>query len=234
MAFFLIFVVFVLGAITLIFTLGRARYFFSEKILRILAEMILGLHGIKLKVHHRPDVFSSEQLIFISNHSTSLDMLVILALGLPRTRFFLSKKTIPIFPVTALAVLARVFYLDTQDFPVQRERQFAQACRELKKSGESAFLTPEGTRITTGEFGKFNKGAFHLAAELKCSIQPLYLSIPRNINRGRSWGVQPGTVEVCFLPLISPPALSHVRGPERKPYLEKYAREVREKYEQHT
>ena len=45
--------------------------------------------------------------------------------------------------------------------------------------------SPEGARITTGEIGHFNKGAFHLATSLRAPIVPLYLEIPRDRSGAR-------------------------------------------------
>jgi 1-acyl-sn-glycerol-3-phosphate acyltransferase len=57
-------------------------------------------------------------------------------------------------------------------------------------------------RVTTGEIGHFNKGAFHLATELGAPIAPFFICIPREIDPGMGYGARPGTVDVCFKPLI--------------------------------
>ena len=48
----------------------------------------------------------------------------------------------------------------------------------LRRTGQSVFLSPEGTRVRTGEIGPFNKGAFHLAGDLGAPLLPLYIAVP--------------------------------------------------------
>jgi 1-acyl-sn-glycerol-3-phosphate acyltransferase len=89
-----------------------------------------------------------------------------------------------------------------QEFPNQRRAIFKRADRILRQTGDSVFLSPEGMRITNGEIGKFNKGAFHLATSLAAPILPLYFNIPRNINPGMGYDAKPGVLDVYFLPPI--------------------------------
>jgi putative phosphoserine phosphatase/1-acylglycerol-3-phosphate O-acyltransferase len=64
------------------------------------------------------------------------------------------------------------------------------------------YLSPEGGRITTGRLGPFNKGAFHLATNLKAPVVPFYIDIPRDVDPRRGFDARPGTVHVYVLPPI--------------------------------
>ena len=57
-------------------------------------------------------------------------------------------------------------------------RCFQAAERVLRRTGDSVYLSPEGTRITGGTIGHFNKGTFHLATDLRVPIVPLFIDIP--------------------------------------------------------
>ena len=57
-------------------------------------------------------------------------------------------------------------------------------------------------RVTTGEIGAFNKGAFHLATSLHAQIVPIYIAIPRDIDPGMGYDAKPGVTDVYFLPPI--------------------------------
>ncbi len=94
------------------------------------------------------------------------------------------------------------FFTVPQDRPEERRRIFAGAGRVLRRTGESVYLSPEGGRITTGEIGHFNKGAFHLATSLRAPIVPLYFEIPRDVDPGRGFNARPGAVTVHVLPTI--------------------------------
>ena len=81
-------------------------------------------------------------------------------------------------------------------------RFFQRSERILRRTRESAYLSPEGGRIATGEIGHFNKGAFHLATSLKAPIVPLYFQIPPEIDPGRGFNAKPGTMHVYVKPPI--------------------------------
>jgi hypothetical protein len=54
-----------------------------------LSRMILWLYGIDLEIHGAPP-WPCGQNVYVSNHTSTLDVFVLVALGLPTTRFFLS------------------------------------------------------------------------------------------------------------------------------------------------
>jgi 1-acyl-sn-glycerol-3-phosphate acyltransferase len=104
-----------------------------------------------------------------------------------------------IVPLAVIGYLIRIFWTVPQDFPEQRRRIFARADRILRRSGDSVFLSPEGTRVVNGEVGHFNKGSFHLATSLHAPIIPIYIAIPREINPGKGYDAKPGQIDVWFL-----------------------------------
>ena len=181
-------------------TAFRARRLYSA-IARLTAEAVLLLYGIRVVVRS-PRPFAREQTIYISNHTSTLDLFVLAALGLPRCRFFLSGFVRKYIPLGVVAWMMGTFFTVPQDRPEERRRIFANAERVLRRTGESVYLSPEGGRITSGEIGHFNKGAFHLATALHAPIVPLYFEIPRAIDPGRGFDARPGTVTVHVLPTI--------------------------------
>jgi len=54
-----------------------------------LGRTVLRLYGIDLRIHGAPP-WPSGQHVYISNHTSTLDVFILVALGLPNTRFFLS------------------------------------------------------------------------------------------------------------------------------------------------
>jgi putative phosphoserine phosphatase/1-acylglycerol-3-phosphate O-acyltransferase len=181
-------------------TAFRARRLYSA-IARQTAGAVLWLYGIRVVVRS-PQPLPRRQTIYISNHTSTLDLFVLAALGLPRCRFFLSGFLRKYIPLGVTAWMMGTFFTVPQDRPDERRRIFAAAERELRRTGESVYLSPEGGRITTGRIGHFNKGAFHLATALHAPIVPLYFEIPREIDPGRGFDARPGTVTVHVLPAI--------------------------------
>jgi 1-acyl-sn-glycerol-3-phosphate acyltransferase len=181
-------------------TLFRARRLYAVLAMKT-ARLLLRVWGIRLVVHQR-DPLPTRQVVYVSNHSSTLDVLVLVALGLPNTRFFLSGFLRWYGPFGIIASLMGTFFTVPQDRPDERVRIFQRADRILRRTGESVFLSPEGERILGGVIGRFNKGAFHLATSLRAPIVPLYFYIPPESDPGLGYNIRPGTVEVTVKPPI--------------------------------
>lgn len=184
-----------------VLTLFQARRFYAEVIGKRIAQIALWLCGVQLAVHHERE-FPTTQTVYISNHTSTLDVFVLLALGLPKTRFFMSGFLRRIPPVGLIGYLIGIFWTVPYRFPEKRRKIFQRAEQVLRRTSESVYLSPEGARIVTGEIGHFNRGSFHLATNLHAPIQPFFIHIPRAMNRGKRLVSGPGVVDVFFLPPI--------------------------------
>ena len=181
-------------------TLFRARRLYAAIVGRG-ARGVLALYGIRLRIH-RADRLRLAQTIYISNHTSTLDLFVLVAIGLPNCRFFLSGFVRKWIPLGVIAWMMGTFFTVPQNRPAERRRIFARAERILRRTGESVYLSPEGGRITTGQLGHFNKGAFHLATNLRIPIVPFYIEIPPEIDPGLGYDAHAGVVNVHVLPAI--------------------------------
>jgi 1-acyl-sn-glycerol-3-phosphate acyltransferase len=179
-------------------TVFRRRRLYSERIATPLGRMILRLWGIRYVVHGRSAI-PPGQVVYISNHASTIDMFVLIALGLPNTRFFLSGFLRKLVPLGVIGYLIGIFWTVDQKYSERRKRIFERAARILKRTGESVYLSPEGERITTGSIGPFNKGAFHMATDLRAPIVPILIAVPRTIDPGKGVDARPGVVQVHFL-----------------------------------
>ncbi len=182
-------------------TLFQARRFYAEVLARAMARMALWLFGVRIVEHHR-DLIPHRQTVFISNHTSALDMFVIIALGLPNCRYFLSGFLRKFLPLWLVGWLIGIFWTALQRYPERRTRIFQNADRLLRSTGESVFLTPEGQFI-----GRYNKGAFHLAISLGAPILPIFIRIPNEVDpgpwtNGDGLEIRPGEVHVHYRELI--------------------------------
>lgn len=182
-------------------TAFQARRFYSERMASPMGRWILRLLGVQMVVHDRPPD-TGEQRVYISNHTSTLDVFVLIGLGLPNTRFFLSGFLRKLLPLGLIGYLIGIFWTVPQEFPARRVAIFSRAERILRRTGESVYLSPEGKRVATGEVGAFNKGAFHLATNLRAPIVPFYIYIPPAIDPGMGYVAQPGRLDVYFKPAV--------------------------------
>jgi 1-acyl-sn-glycerol-3-phosphate acyltransferase len=181
-------------------TLFRARRVYAAAA-TWLARLVLRIWGIRIVVH-QDEPFPRQQTVYISNHTSTLDLFILVALGLPNTRFFLSGFLRKYVPLGIIAWLMGTFFTVPQDRPEERTRIFQRADRILRRTRESVYLSPEGGRITTGEIGHFNKGSFHLATSLKVPIVPMYFHIPHDIDPGMGFNARSGFIHVYVKPRI--------------------------------
>ncbi len=183
-----------------ILTAFRARRLYAACATR-LSRGVLRLYGIRMEVHGTPP-WPAGQTVYVSNHTSTLDIFILVALGLPNTRFFLSGFLRKIVPLGIISAMMGTFFTVPQSEPAERSRIFARAARVLKRTRESVYLSPEGERVTTGTVGHFNKGAFHLATDLRAPIVPMFLFIPPEVDPKRGLDARPGTVHVYVLPAV--------------------------------
>jgi 1-acyl-sn-glycerol-3-phosphate acyltransferase len=195
-------------------TLFRARRLYAF-VACVTSRLVLRLYGIRIRVLSNgslwdlglaearlPSARRRGQTVYVSNHTSTLDLFVLVALGLPNCRFFLSGFVRKFVPLGVIGWMMGTFFTVPQSRPAERTRIFQRAERILRRTGESVYLSPEGGRITTGEIGHFNKGAFHLATHLRVPIVPFYISIPPDVDPGRGYDAAAGFVDVHVLPAI--------------------------------
>ena len=179
-----------------VLTLGHAQDFVIYNIGRTLGGFILRAAGVKLKIERSGEP-ANRPAIYIANHSSTLDLFVILALGLPRIRFVAKQelKYNPFFAV--MGMLTGQIFIKRQE----SEKAIAtlnQAYARIRQQRLSLLVMPEGTRRTDGKIGPFKKGAFRMAIDLQYPIVPMYFGGARRLCPGKSLNVTPGTITVHF------------------------------------
>ncbi len=186
-------------------TLFQSRRFCSEVIARMMGKIAVRISGLTVLL--TPEMAErlrqeDRSVIYIANHTDTVDLFVVISLGLQNTRYFLSGFLRKLLPLGLVGYLIGVFWTAPYSQPHKRLRIFQHADDTLRRTGDSVFLTPEGSRIRTGEIGHFNRGAFHLATSLKRNIVPLYIHVPENVGAGMQLIAEPGPVYVQVLPEI--------------------------------
>ena len=183
-------------------TAFQARRFYAEQMAARLGRWTLRIWGVRLVVHDAP-AESLRQRVFISNHTSTIDVFALTGIALPNTRFFMSGFLRKFLPLGLIGHLIGIFWTVPQNFPARRVEIFKRAERVLRRSGESVYLSPEGKRVTSGEVGAFNKGSFHLATTLRAPIVPFYIKTPPEVDPGMGYCAGPGEVHVYFKPAIA-------------------------------
>ena len=168
----------ILVSILYILSLGALRRFNQEVLCRIFARLILKLIGIKLVVD--PLVTQYEKnVIYMFNHNSFLDILIIPALGLSYTRNILSVRTIVIIPISLCAFGCGTFFIPFKDKPEKRLAFFKRMIDYLLSTQDNLLCAPEGVHRFLYGIHNFNRGVFHMALESNRDIVCLYFDIPK-------------------------------------------------------
>lgn len=119
----------------------------------------------------------TKQFILVSNHSSHLDAICLLA-ALPadlRNRCFSAAASDYFYTNVFMECLARLL---ANTFPFKRRtdpKRSLEACRRILERGDSLIFFPEGTRSVTGQLQPFKKGIGALVPGTPYPVIPAYL-----------------------------------------------------------
>jgi putative phosphoserine phosphatase/1-acylglycerol-3-phosphate O-acyltransferase len=155
---------------------------------------------VKLTVVGEEHLWSHRPAIFVFNHQSSLDVLIIGNL-LRRDVTGVAKAEAATDPRFAVfGALAGVAYVDRSD-TAQAVEALDQVLARLR-DGVSIAIAPEGTRSATATLGPFKKGAFHMAMQAGVPVVPVVIRNAGELMWRSSRLVRPGTIDVAVLPPI--------------------------------
>ncbi len=168
---------------------------------RIIAKLTLIVMGVRGKVHGKQHIDKQQTYIYVSNHQSSLDMLLN-AITAPFLFKFLSKKEVLKIPLLGYIVSHFAIFVDRGNI-ASRTESFKNM-RAALEEGFSVYFAPEGTRNRTDEvLTKFYDGAFRLAIETNTPLLVQTLVEPGVLNNPRyKLDLCPGTVHCHFDPPI--------------------------------
>lgn len=158
-------------------------------------DVLLWMVGVEVVVHGG-GAWPEGPCFYMANHSSSLDMPILMSLRLPNTRTFIKERFRWYGPLGLVLALTGSLFTAPQEQHERRVARFIQATERLRRTGDSAFGSPEGTRVTDGQIGPFNRGVFHIVTELHLPIQPLLIVIPASADPGKGVNARAGVVHV--------------------------------------
>lgn len=199
--FFILLIVFTpIILLMLILSFGKLTNFVVEKIAPAVAIPVLKVAGIDFRIKKHVDPIP-QPAVYIVNHSSTLDILTILALGLPKVRF-VAKWQLQYNPI--FFILGRL----TGQVFIRREKS-DKAVETLKKNVDrirknnlTVMLAPEGSRKHPGIIGPFKKGPFRMAMDLQYPIVPIYFEGNRELSTEDFLITKPGTCTAHIYPAI--------------------------------
>ena len=169
----------------------------------------LWLAGIKVHVSGdiesiRERVNKGEGFCFVSNHTSILD--IILMLGRLKARAgFVAKRELLFVPlINVMIAMTHSVFINRKS--LRKSVDAINRATERIKKGHSMVIFPEGTRSKTGEIGTFKHGSFRMATESGAFVVPVTVKGLRDSFEDRKHFFQRRD---CFLNVgtpVKPPA----------------------------
>lgn len=160
-------------------------------------EFAVALSGVHLDVEGEEHIWGSRPCIFMFNHQSNFDGLLLMKL-LRRDVTAIAKKQLASVPlVGSFFTFGEVVFVDRTD----RDQAVAalKGAVDTLESGISIAIAPEGTRQPTIRLGGFKRGGFHLAAQSGVPIVPIVIHNSHDVMpRGTPW-IRPAQVRVTVL-----------------------------------
>jgi len=158
--------------------------------------------GCRIRVAGRAHLQTPPPRVFVSNHTSYFDVLVLMA-ALGAEYHFVAKREVERMPFigTFLRKLGH-FAFDRSD-PRDRVRQSEQIEAALGR-GESVFIFPEGTFTAQEGVRAFHLGAFRAAVDKECPLIPVALKGTRQFLRDKTFLPRPSRIYVTICPPLAP------------------------------
>ncbi len=193
---------FVLAPITWFTVIILPVYSWRRGFIRKVIQLLCLITGTPLRVYGRQNLPSDKTAIFVCNHASYLDGIILMA-ALPDSFSFVAKKEIEKNLIPRL-FLQRIRCIFVERFDIQRGAADAKLLQEQVKKGHSLVIFPEGTFTRITGLRPFRMGAFTTAAQADKPVIPLTLHGTRSILGAATWYPRRGSISINISKAIYP------------------------------
>jgi 1-acyl-sn-glycerol-3-phosphate acyltransferase len=168
----------------------------AHKIANLWAKSLLWLTHIRVRVIGRENVLLNRPQIFMANHQSDFDILIVLA-HIPGQFRWIVKKELFRIPVFGKAMKSAGYIeIDRQNHE-NAMKSLEEAARKIRE-GKSVMTFPEGTRSKDGAIKPFKQGMFHLAISAGVPVVPISIIGAHEILPKRSLNIRPGVITMII------------------------------------
>lgn len=153
--------------------------------------------GVKFDIVEGEQYLSTRPAVFIGNHQTELDVLMLGAIFPPYCSVT-AKKSLKKIPFLGwFMALSGTVFIDRANRETAM-KAFDGAANEMQVHKQSVFIFPEGTRSYTNkpELLPFKKGAFHLAVKAGVPVVPVVVENYAHVLSVRAMRFNAGSIKV--------------------------------------
>ncbi len=174
-------------------TLGQVRRQLATWLAPVWARPLFWSAGIRLRFVGTEHLSSRSARVMVMNHSSTLDVLLVCALGPPGLAPLVKRELmyIPVMNLVFWALGGQFVDRGQSDAAVLSINRLGDA---MRAENLTAVIAPEGTRSMDGTLQRFKLGAFHIAKNAGVDIVPLVIHGAHELMQPRAWLVYPGEV----------------------------------------
>ena len=188
--------------------LGTPAFENANRLTRFLGDVGSGVAGLEFEVDGTEHLKNDRPAIFIFNHQSLLDGMVLAHLLRHDVVGFCKQEIADNPLVGPLMRQVDTIFVNRRDGD---QGEVLKQARAVLTSGRSLVIAPEGTRSTLGGIQPFKHGAFILAKKAGVPIIPIVLHNVKDALPKGGLLVRPTTVRVTVLPPVEPSAMGPVR-----------------------
>ncbi len=167
-----------------------------HKIAKLWAKILLLMSNTKVEIIGKENVLRSKPQIFMANHQSDFDILIVLA-HIPGQFRWIAKKELFSIPIFG-AAMKTAGYIEIDRNNHEKAMQSLDEAALRIREGKSVMSFPEGTRSRDGEIKAFKQGIFHLAIKSGVPITPVSIIGSGQIMPKRSLKITPGRVKMVI------------------------------------
>lgn len=168
-----------------------------------IARLGIRVFGLRPIITGKEHIHPQEQYLFLSNHLSNLDPVMLLPEIPVRIAVFIKRPLMKI-PILGYCMRLAGFIPVDRRGEVEAARASVRTALSVLQSGVSVTSFVEGTRSPNGHLLPFKKGPFYLALESQAPIIPVSIHGTEQMMRKGSLAIRRGRAHITFHPPIYP------------------------------
>jgi 1-acyl-sn-glycerol-3-phosphate acyltransferase len=181
----------------MIFALTDRSHTLYFKLSKYFSGGVLWLSGIKLEVTGLENFDKNKTYVFVSNHSSQFDI-VVLQKTIPNRMAMVFKKELAKIPFFGWQLMMGPYVMIDRENYEKALKSIEEAKEKMQKQNISIVVFAEGTRSKTGDIQPFKRGAFRLATQVGYPIIPTTIVGSNKIMPKGTYRLKKGTIKVHF------------------------------------
>jgi 1-acyl-sn-glycerol-3-phosphate acyltransferase len=188
---------FICSIFAMIFVLIDRSHALYFKLSKYFSGGVLWISGIKLEVTGLENIDKNKTYVFVSNHASQYDI-VVLQKTIPTRMAMIFKKELAKIPFFGWQLAMGPYVMIDRENYEKAMQSIEEAKEKMKKQSISIVVFAEGTRSKTGEIQPFKRGAFRLATQVGYPIIPTTIVGSNKIMPKGTYKLRRGTIKVHF------------------------------------